>query len=123
MVDKQKVIDFIQDFGFAKFEQLQFLYNDKENNFKNILSGNMVSKKGYILVHNTKRINKQMLVALDILCKYKGRFRQFHQNYEPVYIPFLTEDNIVYHIIVTDKENEKGVVKIINSSLFPKLTN
>ncbi len=58
MLDNQKikVINFLQDFGCARIEQLQILYDDKNNNFKNILASNMVSKKGNILVHNTKRI-------------------------------------------------------------------
>lgn len=115
MVDKMKVINFIQDFGCAKLEQLQVLYNDKENNFRSVLSGNMVSKKGNIFVHNTKRIDEKMLVALDVLCKYKGKFKQFYKGYEPIYITFLSIDNILYHIIVADCENEKGVVKLINS--------
>lgn len=50
MVDKIKVINFLQDFGCARLNQLQILYNDKNNNFKNILDGNMVSKKGDVLV-------------------------------------------------------------------------
>lgn len=115
MVDKIKVINFLQDFGCARIEQLQILYDDKNNNFKNILSSNMVSKKGDILVHNTKRINEKMLTALDILCKYKGRYVNFHQGYEPIFITFLTNENLLYHIIVADKENEKGIVKLVNS--------
>ena len=45
MVDKIKVINFLQDFGCAKLEQLQILFNDKTENFKSILSSTMVSKK------------------------------------------------------------------------------
>ena len=111
MVDKLKVINFLQDFGCAKLNQLQILYNDENNNFKNVLNGNIVSKKGDIFVHNTKKINNKMLIALDILCKYKNRLVKFYQGYEPVFITFLT----MYHIIVADEENQKGVVKLINS--------
>ena len=75
----------------------------------------ILSKKGDIFVHNTKKINDKMLIALDILCKYKNRFVKFYQGYEPVFITFLTKDNLMYHIIVADEENQKGVVKIINS--------
>ncbi len=115
MVDKLKVINFLQDFGCAKLNQLQILYNDENNNFKNVLNGNIVSKKGDIFVHNTKKINNKMLIALDILCKYKNRLVKFYQGYEPVFITFLTKDNLMYHIIVADEENQKGVVKLINS--------
>lgn len=115
MVDKLKVINFLQDFGCARLTQLQILYNDEKNNFRNILDGNMVSKKGDVFVHNTKRINDKMLIALDILCKYKTRLVKFYQGYEPVFITFLTKDNLMYHIIVADEENQKGVVKLINS--------
>ena len=115
MVDKLKVINFLQDFGCARLTQLQILYNDEKNNFRNILDGNMVSKKGDVFVHNTKKINDKMLIALDILCKYKTRLVKFYQGYEPVFITFLTKDNLMYHIIVADEENQKGVVKLINS--------
>ena len=45
MIDKLKVINFLQDFGCAKLSHLQILYGDKNNNFNTILNGNMVSKK------------------------------------------------------------------------------
>ena len=95
MVDKLKVINFLQDFGCARLDQLQKLYNAPEDNFKSILSSNMVSKKGNVFVHNTKTIDNNILVALDILCKYKGRFKQFHKGYMPVNITFLSKDNLL----------------------------
>ena len=115
MVNKLKVINFLQDFGCARLDQLQKLYGEENNNFKNVLDGNIVSKKGDIFVHNTKRIDEKMLIALDILCKYKNKFVRFYQGYEPVYITFLTKENLLYHIIVADEENKKGIVKLVNS--------
>ena len=61
MIDKIKVINFLQDFGCVKLNQLQILYNDEDNNFKNVLNGNMISKKGDIFVHNTRKINKSKI--------------------------------------------------------------
>ncbi len=119
MVDKLKVINFLQDFGCAKLEHLQILYDAPKDNFKKILLGNMISKKGNIFIHNTKTIDNSMLVALDILCKYKGRFKQFYKGYSPVYITFITKDNVLYHIIVADEGNEKGILKRINA--YPPL--
>ena len=115
MVNRLKVINFLQDFGCARLDQLQKLYGEENNNFKNVLDGNTVSKKGDIFVHNTKRIDEKMLIALDILCKYKNKFVRFYQGYEPVYITFLTKENLLYHIIVADEENKKGIVKLVNS--------
>lgn len=115
MVDKLKVINFLQDFGCARLNQLQVLYGDANNNFNNVLNGNMVSKKGDIFVHNTKKINDKMLIALDILCKYKYKLAKFYQGYEPVLITFLTKENLLYHIIVADEENKKGIVKLVNA--------
>ena len=112
---KSKVLNFLQDFGCAKLEHLQILFNDENNNFKNILSNNMVSKKSDIFVHNTKRIDQKMLVALDILCKYKNRLSKYYLGYNPIIISFLTKEHLLYHIIVVDEENEKGIVKLINS--------
>ena len=115
MVDKTKVLNFMQDFGCAKLTHLQILFNDKNNNFKNILDSNMISKKGDIFVHNTKRIDDKMLIALDILCKYKPRLSNYYFGYEPIIISFLSKDNLLNHIIVADEENKKGIVKLVNS--------
>lgn len=122
MVDKEKVLNFIQDFGCSKLEHLQTLFDDKNNNFKNILDNNMVSKKGNIFIHNTKKIDERMLVALDILCKYKYKLKNYYLGYDPVMLTFLTKDNTMYHIIVADEENKKGIVKLINAypSSMPK---
>lgn len=111
--DIQKIINFLQDFGCATIQQLQIIFNDKNNNFKNILTSNTISKKGDIFVHNTKVVDKKMIAALDVLCKYKKRYIQFHKGFDPIYITFLTKDNILYHIIVTDKNNEKGILKLL----------
>lgn len=110
-----KIINFLQDFGSAKLEHLQRLFDDYNNNFKSILSNNIISKKGDIFVHNTQKIDENMLVALDILCRYKGRFITFHRNNFPIYITFLTKDNLLYHIIVADEGNKKGIIKLVNS--------
>ena len=115
MDNKLKVINFLQDFGCAKLEHLQKLFEEKNNNFKNILNSNMISKKGNVFVHNTKSIDDKMLIALDILCKYKNRLSKYYLGYEPVVITFLTKENLLYHIIVADEENKKGIVKLVNT--------
>lgn len=114
MVDKIKVLNFLQDFGCSRLDQLQTLFSDTNDNFKNVLDTNMVSKKGDIFIHNTKKINDKMLIALDILCKYKHKLAKFYQGYEPIIITFLTNENLLYHIIVADEENKKGIVKLVN---------
>ena len=91
----EKVINFLQDFGSAKLEHLQRLFDEYNNNFNSILTNNVISKKGDIFVHNTKKIDANMLVALDILCRYKGRYVTFHRNNFPIYITFLTKDNLL----------------------------
>ena len=50
MNDELKIINFIQDFGCATLKQLQILFNKPHDNFKNILSNNIISKKGDIFV-------------------------------------------------------------------------
>ena len=115
MIDNLKIINFLQDFGCAKLEHLQKLFSNENDNFKNILTNNMISKKGDVFVHNTKKINEKMLIALDILCKYKNRLVNFYQGYDPILITFLSKENLLYHIIVADIENQKGIVKLINS--------
>ena len=115
MIDKTKVINFIQDFGCARLEHLQALFDDKNNNFKSILDSRFVSKKGDIFVHNTKRIDEKVLIALDILCKYKDRVSQYYMGGTPVTITFLSNDNLLYHIIVANEKDKTGIVKMINN--------
>ena len=119
MIDEKnlKILNFLQDFGWAKLEHLQILFDSKNDNFRNILNNNMVSRKNDIFVHNTRRIDEDMLIALDILCKYKLRnsLVRYQYGYDPVSISFLAKDNLLYHIIVANEDNKKGVVKKINS--------
>lgn len=111
-----KIINFLQDFGCATISQLQILFNKPNDNLKNVLTSNFVSKKGDIFVHNNSLINYKMISAIDVLCQYKGRFTQFYKGFDPVYITFLTKDNTLYNIIVTDKTNEQGVLKLLKTS-------
>ena len=48
MNDELKIINFIQDFGCATLKQLQILFNRPHDNFKNILSSNIISQKEVI---------------------------------------------------------------------------
>lgn len=113
MNDDLKIINFIQDFGCATLKQLQILFNRPNDNLKNILSSNVISRKNDIFVHNTATIDMKMICALEILCEYNNRFKYFHKGFEPVYITFLSKDNLLYNIIVSDKNNEQGVVKLL----------
>lgn len=120
--EKIKILNFIQDFGCCTLKQLQILYNKPNDNFKDILKENFVSKKGDIFVYNKLSIDMKMISALDVLCRYKKRFKLYHKGYDPVYITFLTKDNLLYNIIVTDKANEQGVLKLlrIKSPMIPE---
>lgn len=111
-----KIINFLQDFGCATISQLQILFDRPNDNFKNILTSNYISKKEDILVYNNSVINYKMLSAIDVLCQYKDRLSHFHKGFDPVYITFLTKDNTLYNIIVTDKTNEQGVLKLLKTS-------
>lgn len=115
MIDKLKVINFLQDFGCARLNQLQILFDSKNNSFREILNNSMVSKKGDIFVHNTRKINDNMLIALDILCKYKNRLVKYYLGYDPVILTFVTKEGLKYHIIIANEENKKGIIKIVNS--------
>ena len=84
-----------------------------------ILSGNFVSKKGDIFVHNTQRIDEKMLVALDLLCLFKPKVKKYCLGDEPTVITFITKDNLVYHIIVVDENSKESMVKILNSKTCP----
>lgn len=62
MVDMKKVANFLQDYGCGKLEHLQTIFEDERNNFKSLLSTNMISKKGDIFVHNTQKIDEKNLL-------------------------------------------------------------
>lgn len=119
--EKIKVINFIQDFGCCRESHLQILFNRPNDNFKAILSHNVVSKKGDIYIYNNTEIKMKVIYALDVLCKYKKRIKYYHKGFDPVFITFLSKSNELYNIIVSDKKNEKGVVKVIqnNSPIIP----
>lgn len=116
-----KVLNFLQDFGCAKLDHLQILFDSNNDNFKNILNTHMVTKKGDIFVHNTRRIDTNMLIALDILCKYKqnNRMEKYYLAYNPILISFLSTDNLLYHIIVANEENKKAIIKKVNTYPLP----
>lgn len=117
MIDNLKIINFLQDFGCAKLEHLQILFDNTDNNFKSILKSNVITKKGDIFVHNIRTIDNNMLIALDILCKYKkmNRVSKYYVAYTPIQITFLSNENLKYHIIVANEDNKKGIVKKVNS--------
>lgn len=48
MNDELKIINFIQDFGCVTLKQLQILFNRPNDNFKNILSSNIIRVKRMI---------------------------------------------------------------------------
>lgn len=121
MNDELKIINFIQDFGCATLKQLQILFNKPNDNFKKILSTNCIAKKQYIFVHNNAVIDMNMIYALDILCKYKGKFKYFHKGFEPIYY-FFKQRYLLYNVIVTNKSNEQGMLKLlkVNSPVIPE---
>lgn len=71
MIDNLKIINFLQDFSYARLRYLQQLNDVPSDNLKSILLCNVVSKKGDIFVHNTKKTDEDKLVALDILCNIR----------------------------------------------------
>lgn len=65
-------------FECAKLEHLQCIFKEKNYNFKNVLYSNLVSRKGDVFIHNTRKIDEKMLIALDILCKkLKGQWEGY----------------------------------------------
>lgn len=115
MVDEQKVINFIQDFGCAKLQHLQILFDDKDSNFRNVLKSNVVSRTGNVFVHNTRVVNEKMLIALDVLCELKPKLKKYRPGKAPSTITLITTDDLVCNIMVADKKNKKGLVSILNS--------
>ena len=62
--EKIKIINFIQDFGCCTLKHLQILFNKPNDNFKDILQGNFVNRKGDIFVYNKSTIDMKMIYAL-----------------------------------------------------------
>ncbi|MBO6233715.1 MAG: hypothetical protein J6I85_02725 [Clostridia bacterium] len=120
--EKIEILGFLAQFGCAKISQLQILFNKPNNNMKEIINTNFVSKKGDILIHNHAVLDKKMISAIDILCQYKGRYAHYHRGVGQVYITFITKENLLYNIIVTDKGNEDGLLRLlkIDSPAIPE---
>lgn len=114
--ERIKIINFLQDFGCSTLKQLKILFNKPNDNFNDILVGGLVTKKRDIFVHKTCKIDKKMISAIDVLCKYKAKLFRYKKGHLPIYITFITKDNTLYNIIIADKENELGVIKLLNSS-------
>lgn len=96
--ERIKIINFLQDFGCATLKQLQVLYNKPNDNFKDILTGNFVSKKGDIFIHNNAELNMKTINTLNVLCRYKGRFKQFHKVMIQFILLFLQK--IIFYIML-----------------------
>ena len=111
-----KIINFIEDFGCVRISQLEKLFNIDKRTLKSILKYHFINKKDDIIVFKNKTINKKMIAALEVLCKYKGRYKYFKRNFEPVYISFLSNKDEVYDIIVSEKKDEEGIIKMLNKN-------
>lgn len=117
--DKEtKIINFIEEFGCSTEEQLKKIFDCDKIMIKNITHNHFINKKGNVIVHKQKKLDKKILAALDVLCEYKNRYKQFYRNFEPVYLTFLSKSNELYNVIVSEKADEKGIVKLINSNLI-----
>lgn len=114
--DKEtKIINFIEDFGCITEKQLKILFECDKSIIKNILHTHFINHKGDVFVHKQKNIDKKVIAAIDVLCEYKGRFKQFYKNFEPIYLTFLSKDNEIYNVIVSEKADEKGIVKMLKN--------
>ncbi len=114
--DKEtKIINFIEEFGCSTEEQLKKIFDCDKIMIKNITHNHFINKKGNVIVHKQKKLDKKMLAALDVLCEYKGRYKQFYRNLEPVYLTFLSKNNQLYNVIVSEKADEKGIIKMIRN--------
>lgn len=119
--DKQlKILNFLQDYGCARLDQLQILFDSPNDSFNKLLRTHFISKKDNIFIHNTRRLNKKMLAALDIICIYKNENRILDIDFmnpsvNPVMLAFSDIDNNRYDIIVADKTDEQAIVKKINN--------
>lgn len=109
----QRILNFLQDFGCCTEEHLRKLFDCTNSDLKDIISSNTVSKKRNIYVHNTRGIDNKMLIALDVLMKYKGRYTDFYLGITPVYISFVCNE-LLYNIIVSDIDNQEGTVRELN---------
>lgn len=114
--DEIKIINFIEDFGCCKISHLETLFKINKITLKNILREHYINKKNDIIVFKNREVDKKMLAALDVLCKYKGRYKYFKRNFEPIYITFLSNKNEVYDIIVSEKKDEDGIIKMLNKT-------
>ncbi len=111
-----KIINFIEDFGCVKVSQLETLFDLDRITLKNILKNHFINKKGDTIIFKNRSIDKKMISALDVLCRYKGRYKYFKKDFKPIYISFLSNKDEVYSIIVSEKKDEEGIIKMLNKN-------
>ena len=111
-----KIINFIEDFGCVKVSQLETLFDLDKITLKNILKNHFINKKGDTIIFKNRLIDKKMIAAIDVLCKYKGRYKYFKKDFKPIYISFLSNKDEVYSIIVSEKKDEEGIIKMLNKN-------
>ena len=111
-----KIINFIEDFGCVKVSQLETLFDLDKITLKNILKYHFINKKEDTIIFKNRSIDKKMIAALDVLCRYKGRYKYFKKDFKPIYISFLSNKDEVYSIIVSEKKDEEGIVKMLNKN-------
>lgn len=113
MTDEEikKIINFIQDFECASLKQLQILFDKHKSNFKELLKTGYVNKTGNVFVYKNKTVNMDMIQLLNVLCEYKGRYKNFNKGKGQNELVFMTKDNTVYSVIVTNKGTEDGIVR------------
>lgn len=114
--DKEtKIINFIEDFGCITERQLYILFECDKSTLKNILHHHFINKKDDVFVFKQKRIDKKILAAIDVLCEYKGQYKEFYRNFNPIYLTFLKKNNELYNVIITEKADEKGIIKMLKN--------
>ena len=57
---------------------------------------------------------EKMISVHDILCKYEQKLFRYEKGADPVCITFITKTNALYNIVITDKENELRIIKLLN---------
>lgn len=52
-----------------------------------------------------------IIQALNVLCEYKGRYKSYHKGKGKSELAFITKENIIYNVIVTNKSTEDGIIR------------
>lgn len=120
MTKKQnEVLQFLLVFNTATVKQLIQLTNCTVQDINYLLSNKLIEKdkKTNFIYHRIRGFDVKVMVALDIICKYKKDIQKYSKGRFPSIINF-TVDDTTYDIIVARTIEQESILQKLDEKSF-----